>query len=319
MTARFLTIVDADFALDGGAMMGIVPRPLWEKAHPPDDRNRIALVSRFAVVDDRAAGRLWLVDCGIGRDWGPKETGIYVIRPRGIDARSLVRAAGFDPDDVTDVVLTHLHFDHCAGLVRTEPRGSAAGFRGGPGGGEAPGAEQPPGARGPGGGEARGAEASLAFPSAVHHVQAAQLEWARSPSVKDAGSFRADHVAVLASDARLSLAGGDGPLGGAVSVRVASGHSPGMQIVLVETAGGTHVFCGDLVPTWSHVRLPWVMAYDTEPVRTIEEKRRLFSDVADRGWVLVSEHDPRDARARIRRGRSADSFDVETFSTPDDR
>ncbi|MDI7267038.1 MAG: MBL fold metallo-hydrolase [Myxococcota bacterium] len=286
MTAGFLTIVDADFALDGGAMMGIVPRPLWEKAHPPDDRNRIALVSRFAVVDDRAAGRLWLVDCGIGRDWGPKETGIYAIRPRGIDARSLVRASGFDPDDVTDVVLTHLHFDHCAGLVRRDPPDGPA---------------------------------SPAFPSAVHHVQAAHVEWARSPSVKDAGSFRADHVAVLASDARLSLAGGDGPLGGAVSVRVASGHSPGMQIVLVETTGGTHVFCGDLVPTWSHVRLPWVMAYDTEPVRTIEEKRRLLSDAADRGWVLVSEHDSRDARARIRRGRSADSFDAETFSTPDDR
>ena len=282
--ARLLTIVDADFGLDGGAMMGVVPRALWERPHPPDARNRIRLVSRFVVVEDEGAGRLWLLDCGLGRDWRAKQIDIYDIRPRGEDARALVRGAGLDPDAVTDVVLTHLHFDHAGGVA----------VRGGDG------------------------SLGLAFPRARHHVQAAHWEWARSPTAKDAASFRADHVAVLETSGLVSVVDGPATLGGAVSVRVVRGHTPGLQLSLVEAEGGPYLFLADLVPVWSHLRLPWIMAYDNEPLVTLEEKRGLLGEAAERGWTLISEHDPGAARATVRRLEDG-SFEATTFSTGEDR
>ncbi|MBI5487486.1 MAG: MBL fold metallo-hydrolase [Deltaproteobacteria bacterium] len=265
--ARLLTIVDAEFALDGGSMMGVVPRALWQKQHPPDARNRIPLVSRFAVVDDPGAGRLWLLDCGLGRDWSPKQLDLYDIRPRGADARALLRDAGFDPDSVTDVVLTHLHFDHAGGLAKRDAAGKL----------------------------------TLAFPAARHHVQASHLAWARSPTAKDAGSFRADHVALLEASGRVNPVDGSASLGGAVAVRALRGHTPGLQLPLVEADGGPYLFLADLVPVWSHLRLPWIMAYDNEPLVTLEEKRALLEEAASRGWVLISEHDPSEAMKTLER------------------
>ncbi|MBI5502717.1 MAG: MBL fold metallo-hydrolase [Deltaproteobacteria bacterium] len=259
--ARLLTIVDSDFALDGGAMMGVVPRALWEKQHPPDPRNRIPLVSRFAVVDDPDAARVWLLDCGLGRDWNPKELDIYDIRPRGTDARTLLHDAGIAPDSVTDLVLTHLHFDHAGGIARRDPTGKLA----------------------------------LAFPAARHHVQASHWSWARSPTPKDAASFRTDHIALLEASSQLRLVDGSGPLGGAVSVRAVHGHTPGLQLPLVDAAGGPYLFLADLVPLWSHLRLPWIMAFDNEPLVTLAEKRALLQEAASRRWVLISEHDPGEA------------------------
>ena len=282
--ARLLTIVDADFGLDGGAMMGVVPRALWERAHPPDARNRIALVSRFALVDEPEAGRLWLLDCGLGRDWSAKALDIYDIRPRGEEVGALVRGAGYDPEAVTDVVLTHLHFDHAGGVARRDEGGGT----------------------------------TLAFPRARHHVQAAHWAWARSPSAKDAASFRAEHLAALEASGRLSLVDGSAELGGAVGVRVVRGHTPGLQLPLVEAEGGPFLFLADLVPVWSHVRLPWIMAYDNEPLVTLGEKRDLLREAAEKGWTLISEHDPGAARATVREAGDG-GFEAETFSTGEDR
>lgn len=283
MGVRLVTIVDADFGLDGGAMMGVVPRPLWERQHPPDARNRIALVSRFAVVDDPAARRLWLLDCGVGRDWGARQSEIYDLRPRGGDVRGRVRDAGFDPDAVTDVVLTHLHFDHAGGVARCDEAGHVG----------------------------------LAFPKAAHHLQRAQWAWARAPSPKDAGSFLPEHVAALGASGNLALVDGPRALGGAVAVRVVGGHTPGMQLPLVTAEGGPFLFLADLVPVWSHVRLPWVMAYDNEPVATVDEKRHLLEEAAAAGWTLVSAHDPRAPRARIRMVGEG-TFEADVFATAED-
>lgn len=282
--ARLATIVDAEFGLDGGAMMGVVPRPLWEPLHPPDERHRIRLVSRCAVFADATAGRLWLFDVGLGRDWGAKAQAIYGFRFRGPDLRALLAGAGFDPDAVTDVVLSHLHFDHAGGIVG---RGEDGALR-------------------------------LTFPSAKHHVQASHWAWARSPTVKDAGSFRPEHLAVLEASGRLEPVEGPRALGDRVFVRVVNGHTPGMQIAQVRADDGEALFLADLVPVWSHLRLPWVMAYDNEPLRTIEDKRALLREAAERGTTLLSEHDPSAPRARIRAG-DGDAFEAETFATADDR
>jgi glyoxylase-like metal-dependent hydrolase (beta-lactamase superfamily II) len=148
-------------------------------------------------------------------------------------------------------------------------------------------------------------------------VQAAHWEWARSPTAKDSASFRADHVAALAASGLVSVVDGSARLGGAVSVRVVRGHTPGLQLPLVDAEGGPFLFLADLVPVWSHVRLPWIMAYDNEPLVTLEEKRALLGEATDGGWTLISEHDPNAARATVR--RSADgSFEATAFSTAAD-
>lgn len=283
-TSRLTTIVDAEFGLDGGAMMGVVPRPLWERAHPPDDRHRIRLVSRCAVFADPTAGRLWLLDLGLGRHWSPKLHAIYGFRFRGPDLPALLAAAGYDPDAVTDVLLSHLHFDHAGGLVAADAAGTLR----------------------------------LAFPRARHHVQAAQWAWARSPTVKDAGSFRPEHLAALDASGRLELLDGPGDLDPRVAVRVVAGHTPGMQLALLRTDDGEALYLADLVPVWSHLRLSWVMAYDNEPLRTIEDKRALLREAAERRWTLLSEHDPSAPRARVRAG-AGDVFEAETFATAEDR
>ncbi len=281
---RLTTIVDAELGLDGGAMMGVVPRPLWERSHPADARHRIRIVSRCAVFADPAAGRLWLLDAGVGRDWGPKSQAIYDFRFRGPDLRALVAAAGFEPAAVTDVLLSHLHFDHAGGIVA---RGEDGALR-------------------------------LQFPAARHHVQAAHWAWACSPTVKDAGSFLPEHLAALEASGRLELVDGPRALDSRIAVRVVSGHTPGMQLAWVEVDGGEVAFPVDLVPLWVHLRLPWVMAYDNEPLRTIEDKRALLREAAERGTTLLSGHEPSAPRARVR-AVGGDVFEAETFGTAEDR
>ncbi len=254
-------IVESRFRLDGGAMFGVVPKPLWERHFPADAQNRIQLVSRVLLLEHEDF--VALVDTGMGDSWDDQARAIYAIEPQGVEAALAARRLGTDA--VTDVVLTHLHFDHAGGLtVRTKdgvrPR----------------------------------------FGRARVHVQAANWRWAASPSPKDAGSFRrGDYEAI---EQRLRLVDGDGEVLDGVDVRRSDGHTPGLQIVYVH--GGESrsvVFPADLVPTSAHVHLPWVMAYDNEPVRSIEEKRRLLQEAVDHGHSIVFEHDPQVAAARVKK------------------
>ena len=260
------TIVDAHFLLDGGAMNGIVPRALWSRPHPPDADNRIDLVMRLTLFEEKASGRLWLVEAGMGDGWDEKETGIYGIRKVDGGAVPQLRRRGIAPEDVTDLILTHLHWDHCAGAFTHE-----------------------------------GGSIRLTFPRARLHVQRRQLDWALSPPLKDAGSYRAEDMALLASSPGLTLADGEAALSPAVSVAPLFGHTDGMQTVSIREGGETFVVAADLVPMFSHVRIPWVMAYDNRPLVTIEEKTRFLEEAAGRGWTVISVHDADTAAARIRR------------------
>ena len=248
-------IRDGTFSLDGGAMFGIVPKPLWQKRHPADERNRVQLALRCLLIEN--GGRRVLVDAGIGSKWDDKHRDIYAIDQshHGLD-RDLLRA-GCAREEVTDVVLTHLHFDHAGGITRFEH-----------------------------------GQRVLSFPGATHHLQRRNWNWARHPSDKDAGSFRAENFDLLEGSGRLHLLDGQTELFPGIELFVSEGHTVGMQLVRVTSGESTLIFCGDLIPTTSHLRSSWVMAYDLYPLTSIEEKRMLLAQAVEEDWTLFFEHDP---------------------------
>ena len=249
-----ITLVDDGlFALDGGSMFGIVPRHSWERLIPPDDRNRIALALRVVLV--RGAGRIVLLDAGIGNKVPEKLAGLMNVRRAGGTPAKL-QALGIGPGDVTDVVLSHLHFDHAGGAARLDA-----------------------------------CALSLTFPDATIHVQRACWEWAQRPSEKDAASFMAHDLELLKTYPRLNLVDGDAEVLPGIRVIAMRGHTPGMQGVVIESGGKTFCYLSDLAPTVHHIRLPYIMAFDVSPLDTLAEKKRILTQAADGGWVACFGHD----------------------------
>lgn len=267
MTKRPHTVtplVEAMFALDGGAMFGIIPRPLWDRTNPADDVNRIDLACRCLLVqyDDRNV----LVDAGIGDRWTDKERQIYKIGSQDLALTKALAIHGLTPEMIDDVVLTHLHFDHAGGASTEDEQGVRA-----------------------------------TFPNAKHWVQRKNWGWANSPSARDTGSYRKEDLAIFQMDTGPDLELIDGPaeiLPG-IEVFPRNGHTFGMQIVKVTTETDTYVHLADLIPTSSHLRDPYVMGYDLQPLVTVEEKREVLYYAAKEGWFLIFEHDPKVAASRV--------------------
>lgn len=254
---------DGSFALDGGAMFGVVPKPLWEKKHPADARNRIELALRCLLIVD--GDRRVLVDTGIGTRWSEKLRDIYRIDHSRCDLDRELARAGCSREDVTDVVLTHLHFDHAGGATRLE-----------------------------------GDRPVLSFPKATYHVQRRNWVWAHRASEKDAGSFRAETFDLLERSGRLHLLEGATELYPGIELFISEGHTVGLQLVRVSDGGESLVFCGDLIPTTSHLRAPWTMAYDLYPLTVLEEKKMVLAQAAEEGWTLFFEHDPAVAACTVK-------------------
>jgi glyoxylase-like metal-dependent hydrolase (beta-lactamase superfamily II) len=251
------------FRLDGGAMFGVVPKALWEKTDPADERNRIVMQMRALFAE--GGGRRILVDAGAGTKLDEKFTDIYEIEARPL--RDVLAAHHIDPDSITDAVATHLHFDHCGGYTWFDGDGSLR----------------------------------LSLPNAVHHIQRRQWEAATRPNEKDRASFFQENFLPIAENDKLQLVDGEAEIAPGVRVVPTEGHTPGHQVVLFGSGSETVMYCGDLIPLASHVNLPWIMAYDHFPLSTLEEKRRLLSAAADEGWILFFEHDPSIAACRVRR------------------
>jgi glyoxylase-like metal-dependent hydrolase (beta-lactamase superfamily II) len=246
---------DGTIALDGGAMFGVVPRPLWERHFPPDARNRITLALRCMLVLDGT--RRILVDDGIGGRWDGRHRDLYGISHDGLGLDAELARAGVTRDEITDVVLTHLHFDHAGGTTRDE-----------------------------------GGQLRLSFPKATYHLQRRHWNWAHHASEKDRGSFRPDDFALLEKSGRLHLLEGNTELYPGVHLFVSEGHTVGLQLVRLESGDQTVVFCGDLIPTTAHLKAAWVAAYDLYPLTVIEEKKQLLAQAIEEGWHLFLEHDP---------------------------
>lgn len=247
--------------LDGGAMFGTVPKAIWNREHPADPENRIVLACRLLFADD--GEHRVLVDTGMGDKWSEKEREIYGVAPDYPPLETALRRAGIDPDSVTDLVLTHLHFDHAGGATRRDESG----------------------------------ELVAAFPKARHWVQRRNLDNARSPNPRERASYRPENFEpLLATDLRL-LEGETEILPG-LRVFPSDGHTCGMQLVEFHDGAKSLTYCADLVPTASHVHPAYTMGYDINAGLLIEEKARVLERCRE-GWrYLYFEHEPRGAAGR---------------------
>jgi glyoxylase-like metal-dependent hydrolase (beta-lactamase superfamily II) len=245
--------------LDGGAMFGVVPKPLWEKRIPADERNRIPMGMRCLLVEHDDG--LVLIDTGAGNKENEKFIGIYGIENVGANGRTMLEdalaAVGHRPDDIKLVINTHLHFDHAGGNTFVDGGGAV----------------------------------HPAFPNARYVVQRGELEYATHTNERTAASYFARNWDAVIAAGRFEFIDGEPEIVPGISVRRTPGHTPNHQSVVID--GGTEIACflADLVPTTVHVPLPWIMGYDVEPLVTLESKRKLLTRAEADRWLLVFEHD----------------------------
>ncbi len=260
------------FRLDGGAMFGTVPKAIWSKLAPPDDENRIRLAARSLLI--RAGARVFMVDAGMGDRWTEKLRHIFDIQPQA-------DGSGLDPASVTDIILTHLHFDHARGIFRARP-----------------GAE---------------VEADLRYPEARVYVQAANYENAKKPNARERASYLAEDVKLL-ERTRLVLTTGSQEIYPGLWVHRGDGHTRGHQWVEVKGDGSSLAFPADIVPTSRHLPLPYLMGYDVSAETLLVEKDDLLNRAVAGGWILVFGHDPDVTAGRITRDEKGHYALGETLS-----
>jgi glyoxylase-like metal-dependent hydrolase (beta-lactamase superfamily II) len=256
------SVVTGTFRLDGGAMFGVVPKVLWAPRMDVDDANRVLLAMRTVVAIDRSGGRVVLVDTGAGTKWAPEQGDRFAIRhDAGAIARALA-SRGLTPNDVTDVVVTHLHFDHNGGVTEWV--------------------------------DADRRETRLCFPRARHWLHARHWAHAHAPTLKDRASFLPEDFQALEGSDAVQFVGDPAPRGpfDGLEWLVAEGHSPAQLLPIFRGADRRILFTGDMVPTTRHLPLPWVMAYDLRPMTTIDEKREAYRRCLEDGWLLALPHDP---------------------------
>lgn len=249
------TIETGRFGLDGGAMFGIVPKPLWEKRIGADELNRIPLHARCLLLE--GDGRLILIDNGIGSKQDVKFNNIYAVDTSSMELDASLAAVGVHRNDITDVILTHLHFDHCGGST-----------------------------------EIVDGKLQIAFPGATFHVQDAHWDWAMASNVREKASFLPDNLDPLAASGQLNLVSGRHDLFPGVEMIPVDGHTRAMQLVRVHDKERSLLYTADLLPTHAHLSPAWNMGYDLWPMTTIDEKARLLEEAIQGGWHLYFEHDP---------------------------
>ena len=254
--------------LDGGAMFGVVPKPLWEKRIPADERNRIQLGMRCLLIEHPSG--LILIDTGAGNKENAKFKDIYGIENEGADGATMLedglKEIGAAPTDIALVINTHLHFDHAGGNTRTRGEGSSA---------------------------------EITFPNATYIVRRGEYEYAMHSNERTAASYFERNYVPLEEADKLELVTREKTIVKGIRVIPTPGHTPFHQSVLIESAGERAFFLGDLVPTHAHLPLPWIMGYDVEPLVTLETKRRILKQALDEKWLVIFEHDATIAWGRV--------------------
>lgn len=256
-------IESGDFALDGGAMFGVVPKPLWSKSYNPgDELNRIPMTARCLLIEGE--GKKILVDTGCGYKMPDKQQSIYKLDYSVNTMEKSLEKKGIKPDDITDVIFTHLHFDHAGGATVIENNTIAPRYK-----------------------------------NARHYVQKRHLDWARNPSEKDRASFFPENWEPIFADGMLQTIEGNGEIFEGISVECFNGHTSDLQMVIVRDENNVLAFPADVLPTAAHIPLPYIMGYDNFPLTTLDEKKTLLPRIVEENWIIVFEHDAFTKAGRI--------------------
>lgn len=254
---KLFTIDTGLFKLDGGAMHGVVPKSMWQKQNPADDNNMCTWAMRCLLVDT-GTSRI-LIDCGIGDKQDQKFLSHYYLHGEDTLASSLKRH-GYQCADITDLFLTHLHFDHCGGAIRRDADGSLV----------------------------------PVFENAVYWSDRLHWKAARKPNEREKASFLTENIQPMQDCGKLTFVdthdGGEWKEG--IRIRYMQGHTESMMLPIIPYKDRLIIYCADLIPSAAHVSLPWVMAYDMKPLDTLSEKREILNAAAAHNWVLLFEHDP---------------------------
>ena len=248
------SIETGTFALDGGAMFGVVPWFFWSKTNPPDERNCVKLAARCLLL--RGEGRTILIDTGNGSKWNDKLKNIYQLDNSKFTLENSLANVGVHSNDVTDVILTHLHFDHAGGCTKYVD-----------------------------------GKLEPTFPNATHYVQEAHWELALNPTERDRASFMKEDFMLLHERGLLKFTEGEQEIFPGISLLVCNGHTMAQQLPVITDGKNTLIFICDLVPTVSHITPAYLPAYDVRPLVTIEEKKKILSRVAEENWIVFLEHD----------------------------
>ncbi len=257
-------VLDGFFRLDGGAMFGVVPKTIWEKTNPSDKNNRILLALRTCLID--TGKELVLIDTGIGHKFQGKFEDIYQVKKEIYLVKSL-KEVGYKPEDITIVINTHLHFDHCGGNTSFDANGKIV----------------------------------PTFPNAKYYIQKSEWEAGNNPDDRSQASYLKENFLPLQEAGLLYLVDGDTKIIDGIEVIKTSAHTFGHQVVLVKSENQTLVYWGDLIPTASHLSLPYLMSYDLFPLQTMEQKEKLLAWALKENWVSFFEHDPKIAMADLTR------------------
>lgn len=254
-----LHIIEAGYLkLDGGAMFGVVPKVLWQKTNPADENNLCTWAMRCLLLEDDH--QLILIDTGIGDKQDEKFLHRYQVQPP--DLIHSIHQAGFSAEDITDVFLTHLHFDHCGGAVKfLDPAHKVF---------------------------------EMTFPQANYWSNPAHWQWATQPNAREKGSFLKENIIPIQESGQLKMVDLDQPSPfPQFDIMFVDGHTEKQMIPRIKYKGKTIIYAADILPSVGHIPLPYVMSYDTRPLLTLEEKGAFLKEVADREYIVFFEHDPR--------------------------
>jgi len=243
------------FKLDGGAMFGVVPKSIWNKTNPADSNNMCTWGNRLLLIEE--GNRLMLVDTGLGDKQNEKFFSYYYLHGDATLDKSL-KNIGFDRNDIADVILTHLHFDHCGGAIIRE-----------------------------------GEKLSPAFKNADFWSNADHWAWATAPNPREKASFLKENILPIQESGRLKFVeDSKDPFGKEISIRYANGHTEAMMLPQIQYKGKTVLYMADLLPSVGHIPIPYVMGYDVRPLVTMEERNSYWNEIVENEYILFFEHDP---------------------------
>lgn len=255
MKMKLHTIHTGNFKLDGGAMFGVVPKVIWNKLNPADENNLCNWAMRCLLVE--TDNRRILIDCGIGNKQSEKFFGYYYLNGEQSLELSL-KQAGFELADITDVLLTHLHFDHCGGAVRKNQEGTLV----------------------------------PTFPNAVYHTGEEHWKHANNPNPRERASFLPENFVPLLETGVLNLLQNGDQLAAGFKIRMVNGHTMGMAIPQILAGGKELIYCADLIPSHQHIPVHYTMGYDIEPLVVMHEKEKLYNEEINNNRLYYFEHDP---------------------------